>query len=129
MKQNFDYGEMVRITAKEHKGRVGAVVGISGQECSRTYTVEFGDGSDSEIEEEFLSKCESDAHNMEELLAQIAEAVKKRRRHSVTDATWSGTSLQLHLAISILDSAQEIWEVRCEDVLAYVVVQRGRELA
>jgi ribosomal protein S4E len=50
----FDYGEMVRITAKEHKGSIGAVVGISGQECSRTYTVEFGDGSDSEIAEELL---------------------------------------------------------------------------
>jgi hypothetical protein len=58
----FDFGETVQITGKEHKGRIGAVVGINGPECFRTYTVEFGDGSDSEIAEELLSKCESDAH-------------------------------------------------------------------
>jgi hypothetical protein len=58
----FEFGETGQITGKEHKGRIGAVVGINGPECSRTYTVEFGDGSDSEIAEELLSKFESDAH-------------------------------------------------------------------
>jgi ribosomal protein S4E len=55
----FDYGETVQITSKEHNGRIGAVVGVNGSESSRTYTVEFGDGSDSEIAEDHLSKCES----------------------------------------------------------------------
>jgi hypothetical protein len=55
----FDYGETVQITSKEHNGRIGAVVGINGSESSRTYTVEFGDGSEADIAEEFLSKCES----------------------------------------------------------------------
>jgi hypothetical protein len=40
----FDYGETVQIRGKEHKERIGVVVGINGPECSRTYTVEFGDG-------------------------------------------------------------------------------------
>lgn len=118
----FEYGETVRITAKEHKGRIGAVVGISGQECSRTYTVEFGDGSDSEIAEELLSKCESDARKMDKLLARIAEAGDEEDiLIRFTDASWPGKSLQLHLALTVLDSAQETWEVRCEDVLAYLL--------
>jgi hypothetical protein len=49
----------VQITSKEHNGRIGAVVGINGSDSSRTYTVEFGDGSDSEIAEDCLSKSES----------------------------------------------------------------------
>jgi hypothetical protein len=52
----FDYGATVRITGTEHRDCVGNIVGISGSESPRTYTVEFGDGSDSEIPEEFLSK-------------------------------------------------------------------------
>jgi len=55
----FDYGETVQITSKEHNGRIGAVVGINGSDSSRTYPVEFGDGSDSEIAEDCLSKSES----------------------------------------------------------------------
>jgi ribosomal protein S4E len=54
----FDYGDEVQVMAEEHEGRTGAVVGINGSESSRTYTVEFGDGSDSEIAEELLSKDE-----------------------------------------------------------------------
>jgi ribosomal protein S4E len=50
----FDYGEIVRIMGREHRGRLGVVAAINGSESSRTYTIEFGDGSDSEIAEEFL---------------------------------------------------------------------------
>lgn len=52
----FDYGETVRITGTKHQGRLGTVVGINLSESSRTYTVEFGDGSDAEVGEECLSK-------------------------------------------------------------------------
>ena len=55
----FDYGETVQITSKEHNGRIGAVVGINGSESCRTYTVEFGDGSDADIGEEGLSKVKT----------------------------------------------------------------------
>jgi hypothetical protein len=51
----FDYGETVQVTSKELNGRIGAVVGINGSESSRTYTVEFGDGSEADIGEEGLS--------------------------------------------------------------------------
>jgi hypothetical protein len=50
----FDYGDTVQISGGEHKGRIGAVVGINGSDLSRTYTVEFGDGTDSEIDEGLL---------------------------------------------------------------------------
>jgi ribosomal protein S4E len=52
----FDYGETVQITRKEHNGRIGAVVAINGSESDRTYTVEFGDGSEGEFGEEALSR-------------------------------------------------------------------------
>ena len=55
----FDYGETVQITSKEHNGRIGAVVGINGSESSRTYTVEFGDGSEAEIGEKGLSRVKT----------------------------------------------------------------------
>jgi hypothetical protein len=51
----FDCGETVQVMTKDLRGRVGVVVGINGSESSRTYTVEFGDGSDSEIAEGSLS--------------------------------------------------------------------------
>jgi hypothetical protein len=51
----FDYGETVQVTSEEHNGRIVAVVGINGSESSRTYTVEFGDGSEADIGEEGLS--------------------------------------------------------------------------
>jgi hypothetical protein len=63
---------------------------------------------------------------MDKLLAVIAEIgdeedVLIRFRH----ATWSGTSLQLQLAVSEpdseVDSSPGIWNVRCEDILAYVL--------
>jgi hypothetical protein len=56
----FDYGDTVRISGKEHRGRIGAVVAINGSESSRTYTIEFGDGSDAEIAEECLSSETAD---------------------------------------------------------------------
>ena len=56
---------------------------------------------------------------MDKLLARIAEAGDEDVVIQLTDATWSGKSLQLHLAVTVLDSAQEVWEVRCEDVLAH----------
>jgi hypothetical protein len=59
----FDYGETVQITTKEHNGRIGAVVGINGSESFRTYTVEFGEGSEADIGEEFLSKSNSAAEH------------------------------------------------------------------
>jgi hypothetical protein len=51
----FDYGDQVKVRAGEHKDRLGDVVGMSMAVSLRTYTVEFGDGTDSEIEEDFLS--------------------------------------------------------------------------
>ena len=56
----FDYGDSVRVIGKEHRGCIGAVVGINASGSPRTYTVEFGDGSDSEIAEELLSLESSD---------------------------------------------------------------------
>jgi hypothetical protein len=59
---------------------------------------------------------------MDKLLARIAEAGDEEDVViRFIDATWSGTSLQLQLAVTIFDSAQETWEVRCEDVPAYVL--------
>ena len=55
----FDYGETVQVTSKEYNGRIGAVVGINGSESSRTYTVEFGDGSEAEIGEKGLSSIKT----------------------------------------------------------------------
>ena len=51
----FDYGDTVRITSPPHRGREATIVGINVLESHRTYTVEFGDGSDAEIEEENIS--------------------------------------------------------------------------
>ena len=55
----FDYGETVQVASKEHNGRIGSVVGINGSESSRTYTVEFGDGSEAEIGENGLSSVKT----------------------------------------------------------------------
>lgn len=52
----FDYGDTVRVLSGEREGRLGAVVGINETEVSRTYTIEFGDGTDCEFPEHFLSK-------------------------------------------------------------------------
>jgi hypothetical protein len=46
--------ETVQITSKEHNGHISAVVGINGSESSRTYTVEFGEGSEADIERKTL---------------------------------------------------------------------------
>ena len=57
---------------------------------------------------------------MEKLLALIGEADDEEDiLIRFTGAMWSGPSLQLQFALSVLDSARGIWEVRCEDVLAY----------
>jgi len=57
---------------------------------------------------------------VDKLLARIAEAGDEEDVViQFIDVTWSGRSLQLQIAVTILDSAQEIWEVRCADVLAY----------
>jgi hypothetical protein len=59
---------------------------------------------------------------MDKLLARIAEAGDEEDVViRFIDAKWSGTSLQLQLGVTIFDSAQEVWEVRCEDVLAHVL--------
>ena len=47
--------------------------------------------------------------------------VTKRCCYRPSNATWSGTSLRLLLAITVFDAAQQTWEVRCEDVLSYVL--------
>jgi hypothetical protein len=52
----LDYGDQIRVRSGKYKDCVGDVVGISNAVPTRTYTVEFGDGSDAEIEEEILSK-------------------------------------------------------------------------
>jgi hypothetical protein len=63
---------------------------------------------------------------MDRLLARIAEAGDEEDVViRFIDATWSGTSLLLQLAVTIFDSAQETWEVRCEDVLAYALRNEG----
>ena len=59
---------------------------------------------------------------MDKLLALVAEAGDEEDVFiRFTHATWSGRSLQLQRAITVFDSAQESWEVRCEDVLAYAL--------
>jgi hypothetical protein len=59
---------------------------------------------------------------MDRLLARIAEADEEDDVVvRFINATWSDRSLRLQLAVTIFDSPQEIWEVRCEDVLAYVL--------
>lgn len=52
----FDYGDTVRVTSGEYKSCIGAVVGISDATPVRTYTVEFPNGGDAEIEEGILLK-------------------------------------------------------------------------
>lgn len=63
---------------------------------------------------------------MEKLLALIADA---NDEEDVTiqfiDATWSATSLQLQLAISLFDSVPRIWTVRCGEVLSCVLCDVG----
>src|SRR5215475_1695779 len=59
---------------------------------------------------------------MDKLLARIAEAGDEEDVViRFIDVAWSGASLQLQIAVTILDSAQEIWEVRCANVLAYLL--------
>ena len=54
----FDYGDHVKVKDGMHKDRLGDVVGMSVTASFCTYTVEFGDGSDAEIEEALLSKID-----------------------------------------------------------------------
>jgi hypothetical protein len=59
---------------------------------------------------------------MDKLLALIGEVEDEEDvAIRLTGATWSGASLQLQFALSVLDSAPGIWEARCEDVLAYLL--------
>ena len=63
---------------------------------------------------------------MEELLALVGEADDEEDIViRFTGATWLGPSLQLQFALSVLDSARGIWEVRCEEVLAYSLCNEG----
>jgi ribosomal protein S4E len=55
----FDYGDEVQLTGGQHMGRVGCVVSINLSAPSGTYTVEFGDGTDAEVKEEFLARVTS----------------------------------------------------------------------
>jgi hypothetical protein len=54
----FDYGDQVKVKNGKHKDRLGDVVGMTITASFCTYTVEFGDGSDAEIEEALLSKVD-----------------------------------------------------------------------
>jgi hypothetical protein len=63
---------------------------------------------------------------MDKLLAVIAEfGDEEDVLIQFRDASWSGTSLQLRLAVSELDSEVDslpgIWDVRCENVLGYAL--------
>jgi ribosomal protein S4E len=51
----FDFGDEVQVMGGEHKGRSGCIVSINLSSPLGTYTVEFGDGSDTQIEEALLS--------------------------------------------------------------------------
>lgn len=63
---------------------------------------------------------------MDKLLALIAEAGETENVViQLTNASWSRSSLQLQLTVTVFDSAQESWEVRCGDVLAYVLRNDG----
>src|SRR5215470_9986178 len=63
---------------------------------------------------------------MDKLLAFVAEADEEESLIvRFTNAMWSGRALQLQLAIKVFDSAPKIWEVRCEDVLAYMLCREN----
>jgi hypothetical protein len=54
----FSYGDQVQVKDGKHKDRLADVVGMTLTASSRTYTVEFGGGSDAEIEEGLLSRVD-----------------------------------------------------------------------
>jgi hypothetical protein len=59
-------------------------------------------------------------------LALIAEAGETETVDiQLTNAMWSGSSLQLQLTVIVFDSTEESWEIRCGDVLAYVLRNDG----
>jgi hypothetical protein len=59
---------------------------------------------------------------MDRLLALVAEAGETENVViQLTNASWSGSSLQLHLTVTVFDATQETWEIRCGDLLAYVL--------
>jgi hypothetical protein len=59
---------------------------------------------------------------MDRLLALVAEAGETENVViQLTNASWSGSSLQLHLTVTVFDATHETWEIRCGDVLAYVL--------
>jgi hypothetical protein len=63
---------------------------------------------------------------MDKLLALIAEAGETENVDiQLTNALWSGSSLQLQLTVTVFDSTQGSWEIRCGDVLAYVLRDDG----
>lgn len=53
-REKFDYGDAVRVTEGDHKGRVGAIVGIN--DSRSDFTIEFGDGTDAQLRSEELEK-------------------------------------------------------------------------
>lgn len=52
----FTFGDTVEVLGGNHIGRLGAVVSINGARAHQTYTVEFGDGTDAEIEKQLLGR-------------------------------------------------------------------------
>jgi hypothetical protein len=63
---------------------------------------------------------------MDRLLALVAEAGETENVViRLTNATWSGSSLQLQLTVTVFDSVHESWEIRCGDVLAYLLRNDG----
>jgi len=66
-------------------------------------------------------------NTMEELLNLIAEVDKDEDLLvKVTETTWSGTSLQLRVEISVIDGLDlGTWVIRCERALKYMLGSEG----
>ena len=63
---------------------------------------------------------------MDKLLTLVAEAGDTENVDiQLTNASWSSSSLQLQLTVTVFDSVHESWEIRCGDVLAYVLRNDG----
>jgi ribosomal protein S4E len=57
--RKFGYGDSVVVTKGQHSGRLGAVVSLNGTALLPTYTVEFGDGTDAELDEDAIKGAEA----------------------------------------------------------------------
>ncbi len=55
----FTYGDTVQVLDGEHAGRIGEIVAVP-SEAFGTYTVEFGDGTDAQVEGRSLREEQHD---------------------------------------------------------------------